>query len=146
MFFFFFMSRRPPRATGTDTLFPYTTLFRSIVLDKGASDGTFVSGGSALTDGQRLTIGGAAATVSFDGDKLVLTFDDPNSVETVDLSGAIGIQLPTDDSTDFTLTVTTRTQEFDDDGGQVAAEFAEKTDSIRFEVQGRSEEHTSELQ
>src|SRR3546814_9122359 len=29
MFFFFLMIRRPPRATRTDTLFPYTTLFRS---------------------------------------------------------------------------------------------------------------------
>src|SRR3546814_7899570 len=28
-FFFFLMIRRPPRATRTDTLFPYTTLFRS---------------------------------------------------------------------------------------------------------------------
>src|SRR3546814_17815022 len=27
--FFFLMTRRPPRATRTDTLFPYTTLFRS---------------------------------------------------------------------------------------------------------------------
>src|SRR3546814_7151118 len=27
--FFFLMSRRPPRSTRTDTLFPYTTLFRS---------------------------------------------------------------------------------------------------------------------
>src|SRR3546814_7463232 len=27
--FFFLMIRRPPRATRTDTLFPYTTLFRS---------------------------------------------------------------------------------------------------------------------
>src|SRR3546814_5994055 len=27
--FFFLMLRRPPRATRTDTLFPYTTLFRS---------------------------------------------------------------------------------------------------------------------
>src|SRR3546814_15611953 len=27
--FFFFMIRRPPRSTRTDTLFPYTTLFRS---------------------------------------------------------------------------------------------------------------------
>src|SRR3546814_11268907 len=27
--FVFFMIRRPPRATRTDTLFPYTTLFRS---------------------------------------------------------------------------------------------------------------------
>src|SRR3546814_20285827 len=29
-FFFFVMIRRPPRSTRTDTLFPYTTLFRSI--------------------------------------------------------------------------------------------------------------------
>src|SRR3546814_11596500 len=28
-FFFFLMIRRPPRSTRTDTLFPYTTLFRS---------------------------------------------------------------------------------------------------------------------
>src|SRR3546814_14780368 len=28
-FFFFLMIRRPPRPTRTDTLFPYTTLFRS---------------------------------------------------------------------------------------------------------------------
>src|SRR3546814_15203552 len=27
--FFFLMLRRPPRSTRTDTLFPYTTLFRS---------------------------------------------------------------------------------------------------------------------
>src|SRR3546814_20425560 len=32
--FFFLMIRRPPRSTRTDTLFPYTTLFRS-----DASDG-----------------------------------------------------------------------------------------------------------
>src|SRR3546814_15200306 len=29
--FFFLMIRRPPRSTRTDTLFPYTTLFRSHV-------------------------------------------------------------------------------------------------------------------
>src|SRR3546814_1357564 len=29
MYFFFLMIRRPPRFTRTDTLFPYTTLFRS---------------------------------------------------------------------------------------------------------------------
>src|SRR3546814_1948954 len=33
-FFFFLMIRRPPRSTRTDTLFPYTTLFRS---DAGAA-------------------------------------------------------------------------------------------------------------
>src|SRR3546814_7053652 len=30
IFIFFLMIRRPPRSTRTDTLFPYTTLFRSI--------------------------------------------------------------------------------------------------------------------
>src|SRR3546814_16310186 len=30
--FFFLMIRRPPRSTRTDTLFPYTTLFRSKLL------------------------------------------------------------------------------------------------------------------
>src|SRR3546814_13601084 len=32
---FFLMIRRPPRSTRTDTLFPYTTLFRSEELPKG---------------------------------------------------------------------------------------------------------------
>src|SRR3546814_20429001 len=33
---FFLMIRRPPRSTRTDTLFPYTTLFRSVkTLDMG---------------------------------------------------------------------------------------------------------------
>src|SRR3546814_8216293 len=32
VFFFFLMIRRPPRSTRTDTLFPYTTLFRSAAL------------------------------------------------------------------------------------------------------------------
>src|SRR3546814_7146047 len=31
LFIFFLMIRRPPRSTRTDTLFPYTTLFRSAV-------------------------------------------------------------------------------------------------------------------
>src|SRR3546814_14745011 len=32
VFLFLLMIRRPPRSTRTDTLFPYTTLFRSILL------------------------------------------------------------------------------------------------------------------
>src|SRR3546814_4204072 len=32
--FFFLMIRRPPRSTRTDTLFPYTTLFRSPARDR----------------------------------------------------------------------------------------------------------------
>src|SRR3546814_16645542 len=34
LLFFCLMIRRPPRSTRTDTLFPYTTLFRSHVLDQ----------------------------------------------------------------------------------------------------------------
>src|SRR3546814_2762914 len=33
------MTRRPPRSTRTDTLFPYTTLFRSKVKRRAVSDG-----------------------------------------------------------------------------------------------------------
>src|SRR3546814_3393205 len=36
------MIRRPPRSTRTDTLFPYTTLFRSIVRQIHCSDRTAV--------------------------------------------------------------------------------------------------------
>src|SRR3546814_16657137 len=35
VFFFFLMIRRPPRSTRTDTLFPYTTLFRSTARKPG---------------------------------------------------------------------------------------------------------------
>src|SRR3546814_6032697 len=41
LFFFFLMIRRPPRSTRTDTLFPYTTLFRSAV---GADEGMDLAG------------------------------------------------------------------------------------------------------
>src|SRR3546814_16839843 len=37
MLFCFLMIRRPPRSTRTDTLFPYTTLFRSACLALGAT-------------------------------------------------------------------------------------------------------------
>src|SRR3546814_1375642 len=40
MLFFFLMIRRPPRSTRTDTLFPYTTLFRS-------GNATFIGDASA---------------------------------------------------------------------------------------------------
>src|SRR3546814_700360 len=41
--FFFLMIRRPPRSTRTDTLFPYTTLFRSVVQNRpqGINSGLF---------------------------------------------------------------------------------------------------------
>src|SRR3546814_7886304 len=35
------MIRRPPRSTRTDTLFPYTTLFRSVAAQRYNPDGTY---------------------------------------------------------------------------------------------------------
>src|SRR3546814_19045329 len=40
LLFFFLMIRRPPRSTRTDTLFPYTTLFRSS-LSRSTADPAF---------------------------------------------------------------------------------------------------------
>src|SRR3546814_11090004 len=42
LFFFFLMIRRPPRSTRTDTLFPYTTLFRSTGLAILAHEGPLI--------------------------------------------------------------------------------------------------------
>src|SRR3546814_18361528 len=54
MVFFFLMIRRPPRSTRTDTLFPYTTLFRSYLdafgLDAVATEVLHVAFGEIVTD------------------------------------------------------------------------------------------------
>src|SRR3546814_15502436 len=52
--FFFLMIRRPPRSTRTDTLFPYTTLFRSTYASGDLLTAAAVSSGTALvTRGSR---------------------------------------------------------------------------------------------
>src|SRR3546814_4787797 len=50
--FFFLMIRRPPRSTRTDTLFPYTTLFRSISDDWFFSAGGFYREDDGVRDTQ----------------------------------------------------------------------------------------------
>src|SRR3546814_11877900 len=55
---FFLMIRRPPRSTRTDTLFPYTTLFRSDI----------VSGNSAF----RLDLIGSFRLVGPDGARILI--------------------------------------------------------------------------
>src|SRR3546814_15387483 len=52
IYFFFLMIRRPPRSTRTDTLFPYTTLFRSNLILFGPPGG----GKSHLSSGIRLAL------------------------------------------------------------------------------------------
>src|SRR3546814_9021950 len=67
------MIRRPPRSTRTDTLFPYTTLFRSLVRRRQVVEGLldvvsvghapslprFVRRGRGLSSGRKLAIGAA---------------------------------------------------------------------------------------
>src|SRR3546814_7234267 len=50
--FFFLMIRRPPRSTRTDTLFPYTTLFRSIG-DRASDRRIDIPFGHAIDESQR---------------------------------------------------------------------------------------------
>src|SRR3546814_8330477 len=50
--FFFVIIRRPPRSTRTDTLFPYTTLFRSI--EEGQQRRQRAQARTALGDQQRV--------------------------------------------------------------------------------------------
>src|SRR3546814_12424385 len=56
LFFFFLMILRPPRSTRTDTLFPYTTLFRSGPGKPG--------GGAAASHHQILDLSGAVAAAT----------------------------------------------------------------------------------
>src|SRR3546814_15526034 len=61
--FFFLMIRRPPRSTRTDTLFPYTTLFRSLVLPD-----------DLIHPGGAITLRGLVVhrQIIFDGDRRIL--------------------------------------------------------------------------
>src|SRR3546814_8551387 len=60
--FFFLIIRRPPRSTRTDTLFPYTTLFRSLVRGHGPSRDLDLAGTSQI-DG----LGSVFAAMAVDG-------------------------------------------------------------------------------
>src|SRR3546814_1321097 len=62
--FFFLMIRRPPRSTRTDTLFPYTTLFRSKPL---GHDAFYVSNHLNWVDILALGGHGRCAFVAHDG-------------------------------------------------------------------------------
>src|SRR3546814_10600394 len=54
--FFFLMIRRPPRSTRTDTLFPYTTLFRSKSFEIAVQSSTTISCRSMLTRPQSMSL------------------------------------------------------------------------------------------
>src|SRR3546814_13100864 len=54
LLFFVLMIRRPPRATRTDTLFPYTTLFRSDYATHTPTVSAFVST-NAICQGRQVS-------------------------------------------------------------------------------------------
>src|SRR3546814_19465293 len=64
------MIRRPPRSTRTDTLFPYTTLFRSPVAAAGDAAAAFRDAGAdvaAVPPGAAGAAGGGDGRRRFDG-------------------------------------------------------------------------------
>src|SRR3546814_2519476 len=61
-FFFFLMIRRPPRSTRTDTLFPYTTLFRS--LTEGRPRITDIVPATGVSDDELMMIAVAVESLS----------------------------------------------------------------------------------
>src|SRR3546814_7633557 len=116
------MIRQPPRSTRTDTLFPYTTLFRSGEIDASAilfGDNLLRSLGRDLGNDLTQMVG-------------------VNSGNLATLRG-VGIEL----TGDGLLTI---------DSGKLDANLVDKLDQVRsvfeygFETSSRSEEHTSELQ
>ncbi|MES9857027.1 MAG: type I secretion C-terminal target domain-containing protein [Sedimenticola sp.] len=126
---------------------------RRIDFDMGESDGTwqilyqdyadYTSGLTANGKGWYDLISGdyisgeGEVQIRMEGNELQVRFLNTDDVESIDLSGEIGIHLPIDDSTDFTLTVATKTKEFDDDpDGATGKETTWKSDTLNIEVKG----------
>src|SRR3546814_4326810 len=67
------MIRRPPRSTRTDTLFPYTTLFRSLLFKRGKKTFVAVSDPTNLQalDEIKFATGNMTEAVLVEEDKLV---------------------------------------------------------------------------
>src|SRR3546814_20476878 len=86
--FFFLMIRRPPRSTRTDTLFPYTTLFRSIGAAQAAPDRniaiTISTKGEVVSPGSQIILAPAAGQ----GDGKI-AFSNAGSIGAVDKAGAV---------------------------------------------------------
>src|SRR3546814_10614190 len=99
--FFFLMIRRPPRSTLTDTLFPYTTLFRSqvdgvglVTLSGGQRPAMRVQVDTQALASHGITIGAVRSAISsanansakgsFDGPSRSYSINANDQLETVD--------------------------------------------------------------
>src|SRR3546814_7674254 len=120
------MIRRPPRSTRTDTLFPYTTLFRS-----GGDDTIAGGGGSDLIFGQE---GGDSIDGGLGDDAI---FGGSGSDTLTGGGGADLFVWRDGDGNGATDTVT----DFDSGEGDVLG-----LSGLLSGVEPRSDEHTSEIQ
>src|SRR3546814_4888339 len=74
LYLFFLMIRLPPRSTRTDTLFPYTTLFRSILFSPRQPDnefGGFITGRFGTYNRHDIEFGVGGAVIP---DKIMVRF------------------------------------------------------------------------
>src|SRR3546814_15714600 len=67
------MIRRPPRSTRTDTLFPYTTLFRSMVLAGGFDTTQSIYGFTTFAKTQALSPSGKPKTFDQGADGIAIS-------------------------------------------------------------------------
>src|SRR3546814_10938753 len=93
MFVFYFCVlriRRPPRSTRTDTLFPYTTLFRSAAGDRLGDLLRHLAGDRAGGGGQRHLDGHRAVGMDIEGVDEAEVEDVHRDLRIVDLADEIG--------------------------------------------------------
>src|SRR3546814_8897524 len=125
MYLCFSMIRRPPRSTRTDTLFPYTTLFRSVRVPKGIRPGQVIRlAGQGTRGGNLLLEIEYAAHPQFE-------VDGRNIIYTLPVA-------PWEAALGATISVPTL-------GGKVELKIPAGSEAGR-KLRLRSEEHTSELQ
>src|SRR3546814_20035506 len=89
------MLRRPPRSTRTDTLFPYTTLFRSdkvkvLTIRATAFDAAAAEGGSAAVEA--VEGGGDTGLATFKGQELTKSERPELTTASIVISGGRGMQ------------------------------------------------------
>src|SRR3546814_20794726 len=85
------MIRRPPRSTRTDTLFPYTTLFRSNPLQLAATDIQFEAPeGGFAANGLKVVLGTQDAPTVLELTRLTGSFATPLSGTLEGGAGRIG--------------------------------------------------------
>src|SRR3546814_5374855 len=126
------MLRRPPRSTRTDTLFPYTTLFRS---------------GTVGQEHVNVLRGDIALDASFNRGSNTLHLPAAASAYSAQLVGSIVVLISVDSEIATPVSSAGLTLDFDGDARLLQYALAMSNVMIDDQViSSRSEEHTSELQ